>query len=392
MKVLKPIYFEEFSCVGGNCRDTCCAGWTIQIDDETCKKYQQVIGEFGEKLNKSISYENGSKFILNKDMSCPFLNKDYLCDIYINIGQEKLCNTCKVYPRVTRRYDDIIQQDLSLSCPEVARILVKNNNAIEFCLDENEDVDTDMITIEKNILFNSLITGRGLSVDLMQRRDIPLWTRIYLCLNVADKMQTHIDMQEYKEIKKTIAPFQQDNYIREYVDALEGFPVNISIKLLQYRTLIDIISRINIENKNFFKSFYKYYHETMNFITKFEDSETEKILLGMSQSFDNYYKEKDYIYENYTVYYLFHFYMLAYKNEDVYKYLLVMAEGYSLMRLFAMVHWYNNGYHLSDDEQIDILYSYSRVIEHTEKCIEFIYEQIKENGLDKMAYLAALLR
>lgn len=45
-KVLKPIYYDEFACVGGDCKDTCCAGWTIGIDDETYKKYQQITGEF----------------------------------------------------------------------------------------------------------------------------------------------------------------------------------------------------------------------------------------------------------------------------------------------------------------------------------------------------------
>lgn len=391
MKVLKPIYYDEFVCVGGKCKDTCCAGWTIGIDDETYKKYQQITGEFGEKLCKSISYENGAKFILNEDMSCPFLNKDHLCDIYINIGEDKMCNTCKRYPRATKRYYEIIQQDVSLSCPEVARILVSNNKPIEYCLDEYED-DITMTCVDNEVLLNSLITGRGISVGLMHRRDISLWKRIYLCLNIADKLQKHIDKQEYNEMKKSIDLFQNDDYIREYSQALEGFPVNTKLKLIQYKTLIAIISNINIDNKNFYNNFFKYYNETMTFITKFEESEIEQIFEDISQSFDNYYNEKDFTYENYIVYYLFNFYMLAYKNENVYKYMVVMAEGYSLMKLFAMVHWYNNGYQLSDDEQIEILYSYSRVIEHTEKCIDFIYEQIKENGLDGMAYLAVLLR
>lgn len=31
-RILVPEYLDEFSCIGGACEDTCCAGWNITVD------------------------------------------------------------------------------------------------------------------------------------------------------------------------------------------------------------------------------------------------------------------------------------------------------------------------------------------------------------------------
>ena len=33
MIVRVPDYFSEFSCIAGDCKDSCCLGWEIDIDD-----------------------------------------------------------------------------------------------------------------------------------------------------------------------------------------------------------------------------------------------------------------------------------------------------------------------------------------------------------------------
>ena len=34
MIVRVPDYFSEFSCIAGDCKDSCCLGWEIDIDEE----------------------------------------------------------------------------------------------------------------------------------------------------------------------------------------------------------------------------------------------------------------------------------------------------------------------------------------------------------------------
>ena len=52
MIVRVPDYFSEFSCIAGDCKDSCCLGWEIDIDEDSYEYYQTLPGEVGERLRK----------------------------------------------------------------------------------------------------------------------------------------------------------------------------------------------------------------------------------------------------------------------------------------------------------------------------------------------------
>lgn len=110
----------EFKCIADKCRHTCCAGWEIDIDDETYELYQKLPGEMGDKIRASI--EDGH-FVLDEDERCPFLNENNLCLIILNLGEDYLCDICHEHPRF------YIENELGeyecgygLSCEEAARL------------------------------------------------------------------------------------------------------------------------------------------------------------------------------------------------------------------------------------------------------------------------------
>ncbi len=392
MKVLSPFYFDEFSCIGGKCPETCCAGWKIIIDSETYKKYQQVDGEFGRKLVNSISVNDKGEniFILNRENNeaCPFLNTNLLCDIFLNIGEEQLCKTCKIYPRSMKKYGDIFEQDLTLSCPEVARILVNYDESIEFCFSECVEETYIEDEIDDEVLFNSLIAGRGLSVDLIQIKEIPIWKRLYLCLTIADKLQKCIDKNEINMIQKSLEHFYQDSYLIDYLQALEEFPDNNKLKLIQYESLLKIMQEIGFKNR----TFSNYLNETVEFFSCHDSTYMLNFINEKMEAFNQFYKDKEHVYENYSVYHMFHYYMSSYKKRDPYKNIVMMIEWYSILKLFAVIRWFNNGYQFSEEEQCEIFYSYSRTIEHHEGCVDRIYDKIKELNFNGLAYVAILTR
>ncbi len=53
MKIVTPHYYKEFKCIAGACTDTCCAGWDVDVDDESYRYYKTVDGNFGKRL-KSV--------------------------------------------------------------------------------------------------------------------------------------------------------------------------------------------------------------------------------------------------------------------------------------------------------------------------------------------------
>ena len=51
-----PDDYKQFSCIAGNCEDTCCAGWQIVIDERSLARYKNVKSDFGKRLHKSIHW------------------------------------------------------------------------------------------------------------------------------------------------------------------------------------------------------------------------------------------------------------------------------------------------------------------------------------------------
>ena len=118
MKVLKPFYYDDFKCIGGQCIDNCCGNnWRIDIDEKTYKKYRKMKGKIGKKINNNISRNRSNPNYLQygkinlKNNKCSLLSEDGLCTIHGSLGEDYLCNTCRAYPREIRKYGEIYERN-----------------------------------------------------------------------------------------------------------------------------------------------------------------------------------------------------------------------------------------------------------------------------------------
>jgi lysine-N-methylase len=167
MKIRVPKYFKDFKCIASECEDTCCAGWGIVIDDETYKKYQKVEGDFGDRLRSEIVHDGGENIFVLKGNDCPFLNENKLCDIYNEVGEDALCYTCKQYPRYMEEFGGLREIGISLSCPEAARIILRDSKKAEFELNENEEEVNSYNDINAKLYIELMqCRGRVLSILL----------------------------------------------------------------------------------------------------------------------------------------------------------------------------------------------------------------------------------
>ena len=55
MNIYVPSYYQKFRCIADRCRHSCCVGWEIDIDKDTCEYYSSIDGDFGKKLADNIS-------------------------------------------------------------------------------------------------------------------------------------------------------------------------------------------------------------------------------------------------------------------------------------------------------------------------------------------------
>lgn len=145
-KILKPNYYETFSCIMDKCENHCCKEWRIDFDKRSFKKYEQL-GLLKDNDGNKRALRNPQHAsmldygyaVLDAELVCSFF-KDGLCEIHKNYGSECLSITCDTYPRRHNDLDTHLEYSLSISCPEVARKLLTNKQALEFTFYEEENV------------------------------------------------------------------------------------------------------------------------------------------------------------------------------------------------------------------------------------------------------------
>lgn len=162
MKTIYPHYYESFRCIADKCRHNCCIGWEIDIDEESLGFYNSVEGDFGKRLKADVSLEGTPHFILGEGERCPFLNSKNLCDIFTNLGEERLCQICSDHPRFYNYYDGYTEAGLGLCCEEAARLIITDK--APFALSQVPEIGENFILDLRCRIFG-ILTDRSLTVN-----------------------------------------------------------------------------------------------------------------------------------------------------------------------------------------------------------------------------------
>ena len=124
MREIYPSHYAAFHCIAGACPDSCCKEWEIVVDTASAERYRSVSGTLGERLRQAMITDADGDIVFQEHNSrCPFWNAQQLCDIHGELGEDALCETCRLFPRITQDYGDFIEFDISPACPEAARLL-----------------------------------------------------------------------------------------------------------------------------------------------------------------------------------------------------------------------------------------------------------------------------
>ena len=193
MQITRPDYYKEFSCIAGDCPDTCCAGWQIMIDEKSLGKYRRLTGDFRARLHNGIDWKD--KTFRQYSRRCEFLNENNLCDIYSEAGKDMLCHTCRTYPRHIEEFEGLREISLSLSCPEAARILLGMKHKIQFLTTEKEMPEETYEEFDY-LLFTALMDTRDYFLEIIQNRRIPMSLRLCKLLACAHDFQLCYDKNE----------------------------------------------------------------------------------------------------------------------------------------------------------------------------------------------------
>ena len=397
MKVLKPFYYDDFKCIAGDCIDNCChAEWEISIDKKTYKKYRKLKGQWGNKINNNIGRIRSNISDLRygkiklKDKGCSLLDEKGLCTIHANLGVGYLCNTCKVYPREITKFGEIYERNLFMSCPEVARYFVRHKENFYFNMGEEElsDLDKDYI-IDKSYdekLYNLLWDSRSLAMEIIQFKEIEIWKRIIFLKILTDKVQKLIDEENYENYEKVLNTFRNEITNIDVINSLDKIKFVEDVKFDFIQSIINKSSQLKrVKYSQLINDYYEMFNATD------DKKENLKLLFEKEREFNIFLKDYENILENLLIYLIYGYFMLALYSKDLNKQVNKVVITYSMIKMLLLGRWYKNNKNLTEEDFVEVLYVFSRVIEHSSTFLNKIYEAIKEVGYDKIAYTTILV-
>ena len=176
MKYYLPDYYEEFKCIAQKCKHSCCVGWEIDIDDDTLAYYNSVDGKIGEKLRRSISTDDTPHFILDKKQRCPFLDKDGLCQLILELGEDALCGICTDHPRFRNFYLKATEIGLGLCCEAVGELILKRDKPFKI---NGLNFEDGIFEPEEEYI----LAFRQKLIDIMQNRELTIKERHIMLLD-----------------------------------------------------------------------------------------------------------------------------------------------------------------------------------------------------------------
>lgn len=220
--VMVPDYYQQFRCIGPECEDSCCVGWSVTIDRVSWQRYQKCEHETLAPMFRSVVVENEksrqseqeyARVKLQADGRCSFLMSDMLCMIQKELGPEALSDTCASFPRYYNQFGEQREFALGLSCPEAARLVLLHpepislamaapdadlgeRDFISYRMPQNGTGDPGQIAILKD--FRALILG------ILQFRELTLGARMMALGFLLDEVNSVVSNPRFKNASEIL--------------------------------------------------------------------------------------------------------------------------------------------------------------------------------------------
>lgn len=381
MQYTIPDYYKEFRCTADACEDTCCAGWQIVIDKKALREYRKIKGNFRKRMGESVDWRQ-STFRQDEEKRCAFLNEENLCDLYANLGEKSLCRTCRLYPRHIEEFEGVREITLSVSCPEAAKILMEKKEPVTFRTYEKEG-EEEYEEFDP-FLYSMLADARESMIQMLQNRKYPVEVRVGMILGLGHDIQRRVHNQELFSCAEVMERYQSERAwkfvekkVWEYTHA-ESRSADDEAAAEEAVSLSKSVEEQKrfVRAKKLFRKLYKL--ELLREDWEMLLREAEWILYGKGaeryleteKQFREWQKENlpdmEIQLEQLLVYFVFTYFCGAVYDEHIYSKVQMAGACVFLIRELWKARWVKNGCGLDIGEMTEIVYRFSREVEHSD--------------------------
>lgn len=350
-----PKYYKLFNCLAGKCIHSCCSnGWEIDVDNNTYNYYKSANSSILEHITKSSPHQ-----IIMKNGICPFFNSNKLCDIYIDIGEEHMCDICKNHPRFYEWFEDLKEGGIGLCCEEAARIILTDTSAFE--------TYNEKIPVEKSNAYDKKL------FDFLEKCRKKLFELFDSSLSLNEKIRTAIVFS--CDIEQAI---NSNNYIVPEFEDVQGK------RNIDYSSIINYLLSLEIFNKDWQDTL----QSTLNGLSAKDEiinsSDFEKSMNSMIsnelESDTDIASKIDFYLNNIAKYFIWRYFLKATFDENVYSKIVLLAISVLSIKIL-LENFESKNKTISIDDIIDIVRRFSEEIEYSENNINTIFSDSYYNTL-----------
>lgn len=385
MLYIYPDYYPEFHCIADACEDTCCAGWQIAVDEKALKRYYRECGPYKKKLRTAINWKQKT-FRQDHAKRCAFLRENNLCDMYLNLGADSLCRTCRLYPRHVEEFENVREISLSVSCPEVARMLSVRKEPVDFLTIEKEG--TEEYEDFDPFLYSKLLDARTSLLEILQNRSLPMENRIIMSLGLEYDMENRVNRGKLFACDEVLEKYRKQTWFSAAENKADRFRKDMKRRHTFSREMFGNLRELELLRKDWadqleeaeillfaygipgyrkiHTEFYEWIWQQKMAFEKTEIPETRDL------------PDWDIFCEQLMVYFVFTYFCGAVYDGEIFVNAELAVASVSIIWDLLAVRWLKNEKTLDADDAKEIVYRYSRELEHSDENKKIFGKRLKK--------------
>ncbi len=410
---MQLLYGDVFRCIGGDCEDTCCHGWSVPVDRASHDKLQRLQeqhrrSQISQNLvtNPLCAAEtNYAQIRLKPTKDCSFLDEDRLCALQKIYGEEYLPSTCAVYPRVLNRVDGCIEVSLYLSCPEATRVVLLNPN-----LTLPDDIinphghkqelrsstgDNGQIQLDRPKRYFREI--RSLTITMIKDRSRPLWQRLFLVGSLCQKLNRIKTVEQEQAVSAILRDYREIVSTCALRDDLAGVPSQQGAQLHFALLIINQLIRRGSVGTRFLDSFKSFAFGVDYLPGECLPVPSETFLSAEQEYFTPFTVRYPFILENYLVNYVLKN-LFPFGREDsnggyiaIMDQFMLMAAQYTLIRTLLIGIAGHHKLNLTEEHVLRLIQSFCKAVEHNSAFLKELSGFLRDSDLNNSQGFLMLL-
>ncbi|MFK5914100.1 MAG: flagellin lysine-N-methylase [Woeseiaceae bacterium] len=410
-----PQYFSNFSCLGGDCEDTCCQSWEVKLDKKHYELLETAMSKDAHEQSMFTQYIHFNENIISSDHDyafirmgvkgyCALLDDKGYCSVHTKHGVEMLGDVCTMFPRVISRCNDTFELSGALSCPEVVRQCINDRSPLklkrfktsDLPRSKNYPIHRELSGLKDDFYSESFPQVRSALMSIMTNESHTLESRLYALAHLSHQLSSFYhrgcEKPDKTVLSNMLSQLSSDASIKNLEAFIADYESDSPISMVVVHSILSIkVSQA--EDENITKLYvgllqnYKVDNETAAEFFSEKLSEIHRRLK---------YENKKYIDEAITRYILNCLYREWFvAMPDPFTYIQMLLVRTSILRTLIYLDLGridNPNLHIVKERVVYIMYNFARNIDQNLEFLKVVYNALSEQSMMNYDFSPTFIR